>query len=48
MIAPPTLLVLTAAFLLSLLPTGVVAHGYVQQVIIGGKTYPGWDPNIDP
>ena len=27
---------------------GVAGHGYVQEVTIGGKVYPGWDPNIDP
>ena len=27
---------------------GVQAHGYVANVTIGGKVYPGWDPNIDP
>lgn len=35
-------------FLLFLLSSGVDAHGYVQEVAIGGNTYPGWDPNIDP
>jgi hypothetical protein len=26
----------------------VKAHGYVADVTIGGKVYPGWDPNVDP
>lgn len=26
----------------------VEGHGYVATVTIGGKVYPGWDPNVDP
>ena len=38
---------LTLACLFFLLD-GVDGHGYVATVTIGGKSYPGWDPNIDP
>ena len=37
-----------ASVLCSFLISGVQGHGYVQSVTIGGKTYPGWDPNVDP
>ncbi|KIP10879.1 glycoside hydrolase family 61 protein [Phlebiopsis gigantea 11061_1 CR5-6] len=47
MIAPLSFLAF-ASVLYSFLITGVEGHGYIQDVTIGGKTYPGWDPNIDP
>lgn len=48
MISPTALFIFAAAVLLSFLPVGVIAHGYPSTVVIGGTTYPGWDPNVDP
>ncbi|GJE92232.1 glycoside hydrolase family 61 protein [Phanerochaete sordida] len=42
-----SLIALATALGSSLLPR-VAAHGYVQDVTIGGKNYPAWDPNVDP
>lgn len=41
-------LVLLAAFSVLVLPTEVTSHGFVQTVVNGHQSYPGWNPFVDP
>jgi len=34
-------------FLLIYIPS-VLGHGYVHNVVVGGQSYPGWNPFSDP
>lgn len=40
-----TAVILSAVSLLTPLVSG---HGYVTQAVVGGTTWPGWNPNVDP
>jgi len=40
--------VLPLLCIFSSLISGAFAHGFIKEVTIGGQTYPGWDPNLDP
>lgn len=31
-----------------LLAPGALAHGYLKSIIVGGVSYPGWEPFSDP